>query len=361
MAGTSLDLRLLPNYPALILLNQQYYAKAGGDALSSSTHLSSHWRAYTQGSQVEIDNEGCLVNLRGEGFGSYRDERWLKRLADYICCTIHFLQGEYKREVICLTKFALSLIKKIPFGNHYFSYDLFRQICAFAVVMQYFHPHGRKRFTILVIGDGYGFLAALVKSVYPDALVVLVDIGRTLLFQCFYLQVMYPKHIHIVLGCHGEDRSQPLDADFLYCPTDKLEDLQDYRHCLAINVCSMQEMNKAEIERHFQHLRAQAEAGALFYCCNRESKVLPDGERVDFESYPWLPTDRHLIDGYPSVYRFWFSMRSKRNAPKWLGIRLPFVDGPDGPIRHRLTVLGGARETCVLGRPTEGELYGHPG
>src|SRR6266542_4375595 len=101
----------------------------------------------------------------------------------------------------------------------------------------------------------------------------------------------------------------------------------------------MQEMNNSEIERYFRFLRVQAQPGALFYCCNREFKALPDGELTEFAKYPWSQSDRHLVDGYPSVYRFWLSVRDNANGPRWHGLRIPFVDGPDGPIRHRLTML----------------------
>ncbi|TSA04189.1 MAG: putative sugar O-methyltransferase [Nitrospiraceae bacterium] len=301
--------------------------------------MSSHWRVYSQGAQVEIDEEGHLLNLRGEGFGGYQDERMLKRLADYVCCAIHFLRAEEKQEIVRLTKIAFALIKRIPFGHHYLSYDLFRQVVALATINRHFRPRGDEKFNILVIGDGFGFLAALIKSVYPSASVLLADIGRTLFFQCLYLQVLHPQCSHVVMGSDGGNRPGLPDVDFLYCQTEHLETIEDCRLHLVINVCSMQEMTTTAIARHFRYIRKHAEAGAMFYCCNRESKVLPGGEKVEFEAYPWLPTDRHLIDGYPLVYRFWFSSRVNGNGPKLCGVTVPFVDGPDGPVRHRLTVL----------------------
>ena len=236
-------------------------------------------------------------------------------------------------------KTAIALAKKIPFGAHYLSYDLFRQVHAVAIIRRHFNSDTENRFAILVIGDGFGFLTALAKTVFPQASLVLVDLGRTLFFQCLYLEILYPEHTHHVVGSEAERQQPGTTADFLYCPSERLEQLQDLRYRLAVNVCSMQEMTMKEIERYFLYLRSHMDDGTLFYCCNRESKVLPDGEKVDFSRYPWLPADRHLIDGYPSVYRFWFSSRVKGNGPKLCGVTIPFVDGPDGPVRHRLTLL----------------------
>jgi hypothetical protein len=339
MVVPALNLKRLPNYPALQFLYKRYYAETAGSARSGSTHVSSHWNQYSRASHVEIDGEGHLRGFQCEGFGSYQDERLLKRLADYFCCLIHFLLVEGKLEVFRLAKMSRALAQRIPFGHHYLSYDLFRQVHALATINRHFRSLPNEKFIVVAIGDGFGFLAALIKWVYPSASVIRVDIGRTLFFQCLYLQVLYPSSLHAVAGYERGSQAGPSTADFLYCPTEDLQEISDHRFRLAINVCSMQEMTKAEIERYFRFLRSNAENGAFFYCCNRECKVLPDGEKVEFAGYPWLPTDRHLVDCLPSVYRFWFSSRRTQNGPRVCGLRVPFVNGPDGPIRHRLTLL----------------------
>jgi hypothetical protein len=246
-----------------------------------------------------------------------------------------------KKEVLRLTKIALELTARIPWGCHYLSYDLFRQIDALATVQRHFSPDPGERFSAVVIGDGFGFLAAMLKRVYPGVSLVLVDLGKTLFFQCLYLQALYPACRHEVVSEFSErDRiHQRQTADFVYCPAEMLEQLRERKYRLAVNVCSMQEMNNKEIARYFRYLRTHADAEALFYCCNRESKILPDGEKVEFERYPWAETDRYLVDGHPSVYDFWLSTRLKGNGPRLLGCQVPFLGGPDGPIRHRLAKL----------------------
>ncbi len=336
-----MNLSALPNSSALLDLYRRYYGEPLQVPDGVDSHVSSHWKYYSQDFKVDIDDQGNVKSLKGAGFGHYQHERLLWRLANYVCCAAHYLRMDNKKEVLRLTKIALALTARIPWGCHYLSYDLFRQIDAVATIRRHFTPRLGERFSAMVIGDGFGFLAALLKSVCPDASLVLVDLGKTLFFQCLYLQTLYPACRHEVVSAVAEqDRiHRQQAADFVYCPAERLEQLQGFRYRLAVNVCSMQEMNNSEIARYFRYLRTHADAEALFYCCNRESKVLPDGEKVEFERYPWMETDRYLVDGHPSVYDFWLSVRLKGNGPRLLGCSVPFLDGPDGPIRHRLTMF----------------------
>ena len=259
MARPLLDLKTLPNYPALLAIHREYF-----EALKSGTrleldHLSSHWKLYTESSQVTISSDGHLIDFRAEGFGSYSDERLWKRVADYVCCCIHLLQVKRKWKIASLVRSALPLLRGISFGHHYVSYDLFRQICAVELIAQHLDRSRTKSLSILIIGDGHGFLAAIAKMVFPEARIVLVDIGRTLFFQALNLQVMYRECSHVLVGCEPQDGTHVSSADFSYCPTEKLSELGERCYDLAINVCSMQEMNNTEIERYFQYIRAHAE------------------------------------------------------------------------------------------------------
>lgn len=332
------NLKTLPNFPALSSLYNQYHLGREGIAWDGSPHVSSHWKIYGNSSRITIDSEGHLIDIQGMGFGSYRHERLLKRMVDYAVCGVHFLIANPKGELFTLTRMANSLVKRIPWGRHYVSHDLFCQIHALATIKKYIPMRREDEFSIVVIGDGFGFLSALLKVVFPRARILLVDIGRTLLYQCLYLQFLFPECGHELIR-HAFDQKRFAMKDFVFCPAEHLHHLTDFRFNLAINICSMQEMAFSEVQRYFTFLRNHSDKGALFYCCNRESKVLPDGEKIEFHAYPWLETDTHLIDGYPSVYKFWFSKESNNNSKKKQGLRFPFIGGPDGPIRHRLTLL----------------------
>ena len=53
-----------------------------------------------------------------------------------------------------------------------------------------------RRLHFLMIGDGFGMLSAIIKKVFPESTIFFVDIGKTLLFQAYYLQKAYPSLVH---------------------------------------------------------------------------------------------------------------------------------------------------------------------
>jgi hypothetical protein len=182
----------------------------------------------------------------------------------------------------------------------------------------------------MVIGDGYGFLSSVIKRLYPFAKIVLVDIGKVLLFQCVNLQVIFPKNLHLGI-LNGFEISGKFD--FLYCPAEDIEKLTGINFQLVVNISSMQEMDMTTIKRYFDYIRFHVTPDNLFYCCNRESKELPGGETINFSDYPWMKEDRHLIDEEPAFYRYYFTGK------------FPFIRYFDGPIHHRLTNMKTKEET----------------
>jgi SAM-dependent methyltransferase len=215
------------------------------------------------------------------------------------------------------------------------TFDAFRQVCTLQLVEMHLPVAVRQRgLRVLMIGDGYGVLAALFKRELPDASVVLVDIGKTLLFQAYHLQRAYPDSTHATAGAADAEA-----ADFVYCPADELEQLDSMQFDLAVNVASMQEMNGATVARYFTFLRSHLRSDNLFYSCNRESKTLPGGEISEFLSYPWSAEDRHIADGPCPWHRYFLAPRMASKGPRAFGVRLPIVNYYDGPHRHRLTVM----------------------
>ena len=87
-----MNLKRLPGYAGLIHLYRQYCGEGTPGVQPDDDHVSSHWRIYKRISCVTIDGDGNLLGLQGKGFGGYQQERFFRRLADYVCCGIHFLQ-----------------------------------------------------------------------------------------------------------------------------------------------------------------------------------------------------------------------------------------------------------------------------
>ena len=131
----------------------------------------------------------------------------------------------------------------------------------------------------------------------------------------------------------------PDKVDFIYCPTEQLDALEGIKFDVAVNISSMQEMNNLTVNRYFEFLRDHLEEQNLFYCCNRESKTLPDGEVLEFAKFHWRETDRFLMDGDCPWNRYLFSVRRSSRGPRMLGLRFPIVQYYGGNVKHRLAVL----------------------
>lgn len=187
---------------------------------------------------------------------------------------------------------------------------------------------------ITLEGAGFGVLSCLVKSQFPDASIVLVDLGQTLLFQASYCPKAHPASRHALAGTPGAD-----DADFVYCPSDILDAINHRRFDVAVNIASMQEMDPSTVAAYFSFMRTHLESANLFYCCNRQSKTLPDGQVSAIYSYPWSPLDQVLHDGLCPWHQYFLTAGMPAQGPRILGVRVPGVSYYDGPHFHRLVQL----------------------
>ena len=96
---------------------------------------------------------------------------------------------------------------------------------------------------------------------------------------------------------------------------------------LAINICSMQEMDPAIISDYFNFIRRSGNNATYFYCVNRIEKRLPDGTIVSFFKYPWDEKDKILVDELCPWQQKYYSLTP------------PFYRPYDGPIQHRLVLM----------------------
>lgn len=184
--------------------------------------------------------------------------------------------------------------------------DMLRQALTVACVAKH---ADLDRKTIAVIGDGYGVLGSLVLLQFPHSRLVTVNLTRMLQADVEMTRRAIPG---LAAG-----RLAAIEAR-------DSRKLRDHKIDVAFNVCSMQEMDPPVIAEYFSHLRV---SGALFYCCNRIEKTLPDGTVVRFTAYPWAREDRSLINE-PCPW-----------SQDYYNIRPPFIRRYDGPIWHRLARL----------------------
>jgi putative sugar O-methyltransferase len=254
---------ILPRPEIVRSLYEQYYVS--NEPIEGA---SSHWRQYAGQFTVEVDETGVIRNLARRGVRQCTvvgSDRFFDRATVF---THLVAQRERQR-----TWQAWREMKRVcgTMGADP-TFDAFRQACSLGLIRRYLPPIEKCR--VLIIGDGHELLAALVKQVWPNAQVTLVDLGRTLLFQTVNLQRAFPRAHHVLAGTD----SFRADMDFLYCAADHLSALEPATFDLAVNIASMEEMTPETVGRYFTFLRRHMAPVHLFYCCNRERKVLPGGE-----------------------------------------------------------------------------------
>ena len=313
----SISVNELPRPEQVRHLYERYYTREPAPDRS----VSSHWRALGPRVDVRIDADGNIVSFKGYGFGDlqYRDP--VSRVLSWFCNLSYFVRLPFKKDLRFLLRKVRKNLKRL---GTYVTYDCFRQTCGLCVVRWHLKAADDECFDVLIIGDGYGFLSSLIKSVYPNTRITLIDLGKILLFQAVDLQRIYPDCKHVLVGeGHGGSR----EFDFRYVPAEHYSALKDAKYKLIFNISSMQEMNYDSIRGYFNFIRANATEDSLFYCCNRARKELPGGEVIEFLNYPWVEKDEHLVDEYCPFVKY-------GAAAKW-----PFFHRFDGPFMHRLTNL----------------------
>ena len=310
-------------------LYSEYYLKDS----TPEQLVSSYWKHYQE--QVKIEAEsGNIRPLKEAMLGDLINKSVVSQVFEWLTVGGYLIQLRNRKEITRLIKPSFSLTKRMGLA---FNYACFRQICSLALIRDTMRVEGKLK--AVIIGDGYGFLGSLIKEIYPDSSIVLVDLGRVLLWQAYYCAKAHPGRSHYLVTNSQELNEDKLEHDFTYCPAEHLKMVDSLSFDLAINIDSMQEMNRETIELYFNYLRRHLVSENLFYCCNREQKRMPGGEVSEFLNYPWSDKDVHLVDEYCPWHRYFLSLNIRGSSPKPLGLRIPFVNYFDGEIRHRLTVL----------------------
>ncbi len=268
-------------------LYTQYYLKDS----TPERLVSSYWEYWENQAQVQVEHGNVDSLVAPAPLGSMQHKSLSSQ--GFLCLTIgtYLLKLSIRKEICQLFKPSISVAKRMGLA---FTYDCFRQMCSLALIKKYM-KESRKLNTV-IIGDGYGFLASLIKEIYPGSRILLVDLGKILLFQSYYCGKAHPGRSHHLVRNSQELKLNDIEYDFLYCPAEHLNKVDNVSFDLAINIASMQEMNQQTTEEYFSYIRKHSKSDNLFYCCNREEKVMPGGEISKFSQYPWSVNDVHLVD-----------------------------------------------------------------
>jgi hypothetical protein len=314
----------VPSRPVTAALYGDYFAAADMNVAG----MSSHWRAYAPKSRVRVNEDGVPVEAVGVGFGDMNARRFGNAVLTPAAAILHGLRHPAPGSVPAAIAAARRVSRR---AGLVFNQDALRQALTFALLET--HLRRRRMRRVMMIGDGYGLLGAVLAAWRPDVQVVFVDLGRSLLFQALTCSRVFPSAGQALVGEAEGQRIE--DSRFLFCPADRIEQLPSRPLDLAVNVASMQEMSADVVASYFDLLRAAPTE--WFYCCNRERKVMPGGEVSAFANYPWVPADVHVIDE-PCPWHQWYL------APRKTAGLLPvsLCARYDGVHLHRLTRLAPA-------------------
>jgi hypothetical protein len=176
---------------------------------------------------------------------------------------------------------------------------------------------------ICIIGDGYGFLGTLIKMKFPKAKIIFVNLGVILPFDVINFSRLFPKtklfHLQSI-----KDFDSITNYSVVFLEGEQYELLNNLPISLFVNIASMQEMDMPVINKYF-NIMVTSSVESYFYCCNREEKILPDGNIIRFADYPWRG-DVLVDEPCP-----WYSKYPSSIPPFWR----PF----DGIHQHKLIKL----------------------
>ena len=197
--------------------------------------------------------------------------------------------------------------------NRHIDNDTIRHIFTFEKLKKFTNPK-----TICVIGDGKinGIIGA--HLTFPKAKLFSLNLSEVLINDYIILKEagLFKKSIKLV--DHHNFSAQK--ARLTLIPSNLSKFLVNKNIELFINIASFQEMKRNEIAKYFKIIRKNK---SKLYCCNREYKKLPGGEKVYFNNYPF--ENSKII--------FWENCTW---CKKFYSLKPPFIHKYDGNIKHCL-------------------------
>ena len=283
--------------------------------------MSSHWKDYLKDFEYTGDGFKSTGLPEGEG-GSIS---LLGKIAHFI------LQQPYRRRGQEFSGFrpTMKVVEAIHKSrNTQLSLASLRQAIAISQVDQ-FTPLSSLDRNVLVIGDGYAVMSSIIAEGFSyNGKIILINLTQNLLIDAIYLRRFLPnKGLALVQDeCAYLSALEDESIDFVLLRADDHRFISSSEIGLAINICSMQEMEIGVVRSYIADLRS-SQGNTLFYCANRVHKVLPGGEVTMFEEYGWTDDDKFLFDEKPEWQQKYYSWRP------------PFYFPYDGDIRHALVEL----------------------
>ncbi len=157
--------------------------------------------------------------------------------------------------------------------------------------------------TICEIGGGFGGLIAKIKSNVKGAKIILLDLPEVNACQSYYLSRVFSDAIIYGYGDFLEQGTSILDADFdfLVLPGWVAKQLPKDFVDIFVNIRSMMEMSKENLDFYFDFIQTSLKLGGIFSCFNRYQKRVGSFENK-FMYYPF-DNDWETLMSQPSLFQ----------------------------------------------------------
>ena len=296
-------------------------------------HTSSHWNHHSD--QIVVGSKGEDLILKDSGFGSMHARRSLlnsvaRRIERFSYRSATKRIQSYS-EIFAISKI---LTKDLSFD---LTYNVWNQTTAVSVLTDHFRQYNLSPNVFALIGDGHGFMGALIKRGFPKSKIYEIDLPKVLVFQANTHNIAKSGRMTTLTDKKHLDN----EADIIFVPPQHAELIPDNIDC-AVNMSSMAEMTEVSISSYFNFLRERSLPESRFYCVNRLEKRLIGGEVNRFYNYPWHSSDIKYIDEPCPYYTHIISSETSSNGPRILGRRIPYISYFGGQMIHRLVNLSSA-------------------
>jgi len=158
---------------------------------------------------------------------------------------------------------------------------------------------------IVIIGDGFGTCGCLIKSAFPTASILYINLGKSLVFDASFSYKSFPNALHV----DGNDNLNLKEGSFTYLPAEDVEDVIIGGDAY-IAMETFQEMDLIVVKRYFALMRREAKSPIL-YSANRISKTLPDGSVINNKDFGWSQDDSIISKSSP----WWLNWGIRRRPP----------------------------------------------
>lgn len=302
-------------------------------------HTSSHWKRY--GAQTVAERREGRIFLRASGFSGHSRT---SAAGSFFCYLERVCYGPLTAR---LKSWQAVWMETKRFAR-VLGISLTRHEWTCAVVMAMLRDHFQEQrlspTRFAMIGDGDGFLGALLLRCLPDSPLTLfsIELPKALVFQAWTYQTAFPETPIRALLPAGPPAQAPggtgAGREVILVHPDCLESVPGPIDC-AVNMVSMQEMRPASVRAYFDFLRRRGGPQSRFYCVNKLRNRLPGGETSNFMEYPWQDSDDLFLDRECPYLRFFIDFSVYPTGPRLWGLRIPWVHYFEGVHQERLVRL----------------------